>query len=106
MTAHDTERQPGGDVLERTRDGVATPKLYRVLLLNDDYTTMEFVVQVLESVFDKSPAEAYGIMMRVHTEGRGRCGAYTHEIAETKVATTRALAAREGFPLQAVLEEE
>jgi ATP-dependent Clp protease adaptor protein ClpS len=93
-------------VLDETRQKTREPIRYQVTLLNDDYTTMEFVVQVLESVFNKTPAEAYGIMMRVHTEGRGRCGAYTHEIAETKVATTRALAAREGFPLQAVLEEE
>ncbi len=102
--AHDP--RSGHGVLDKTRQKTREPIRYQVTLLNDDYTTMEFVVQVLESVFDKSPAEAYGIMMRVHTEGRGRCGAYTHEIAETKVATTRALAAREGFPLQAVLEEE
>ena len=102
--AHDPRSSDG--VLDETRQKTREPTRYTVTLLNDDYTTMEFVVQVLESVFDKSPAEAYGIMMRVHTEGRGRCGAYTHEIAETKVATTRALAAREGFPLQAILEEE
>ncbi len=102
--AHDP--RSGHGVLDETRQKTREPIRYQVTLLNDDYTTMEFVVQVLESIFDKSPAEAYGIMMRVHTEGRGRCGAYTHEIAETKVATTRALAAREGFPLQAVLEEE
>ena len=104
MTAHDTERQPGCDVLERTRDGVATPKLYRVLLLNDDYTTMEFVVAVLESVFQKTPAEAFRLMMQVHTEGRAVCGAYTYEVAETKVDTVRQFAERDGFPLQAAIE--
>ena len=102
--AHDP--RAGHGVLDETRRKTREPARCQVVLLNDDYTTMEFVVHVLESVFDKSPAEAYGIMMRVHTQGRGRCGAYAHEIAETKVAATRALAAREGFPLQAVIEEE
>lgn len=102
--AHDP--RAGHGVLDETRRKTREPTRYHVNLLNDDYTTMEFVVQVLETIFDKSPAEAYGIMMQVHTQGRGRCGTYTHEIAETKVATTRALAKREGFPLQAVLEEE
>ena len=100
------EPRSGHGVLDETRRKTREPIRYQVSLLNDDYTTMEFVVQVLESVFNKTPAEAYGIMMRVHTQGRGRCGTYTHEVAETKVATTRTLAAREGFPLQAILEEE
>ena len=104
MMAHDP--RTGHGVLDETRRKTLEPTRYHVTLLNDDYTTMEFVVQVLESVFDKTPAQAYGIMMQVHTHGRGRCGAYTHEIAETKVAATRALAEREGFPLQAVIEKE
>jgi len=100
------ESNAGHGVLEETRQKTGKPTLYRVTLLNDDYTTMEFVVQILESVFHKSPAEAYRIMMQVHTQGRGVCGTYTYEIAETKVAATRDLARRENFPLQAILEEE
>lgn len=95
----------GHGVLDETRRKTREPTRYHVTLLNDDYTTMEFVVHVLESVFHKTPAQAYGIMMRVHTQGRGRCGTYTHEVAETKAAATRTLAAQAGFPLQAVLEE-
>jgi len=100
------ERQPGGAVLERRKEKPETPKLYRVILHNDDYTTMDFVVGVLETVFQKAPAEAYRLMMQVHTQGRAVCGSYTYEVAETKVATVREMAVREGFPLQASLEEE
>lgn len=101
---HDPKADHG--VLEETRDKTRKPTLYKVILLNDDYTTMEFVIQVLEEVFNKPPAEAYRIMMLVHTEGHGICGAYSYEVAETKVATTQDLARRDGFPLQATLEEE
>jgi len=102
--AHDPKADHG--VLEETRDKTRKPTLYKVILLNDDYTTMEFVVQVLEEVFHKTPAEAYRIMMQVHTQGHGICGAYSYEVAETKVATTQDLARRDGFPLQATFEEE
>ena len=102
--AHDPKADHG--VLEETRDKTRKPTLYKVILLNDDYTTMEFVMQVLEEVFHKNPAEAYRIMMQVHTQGHGICGAYSYEVAETKVATTQDLARRDGFPLQATLEEE
>ena len=101
-------RDPHTDhgVLEQTKQKTQHPTRYRVTLLNDDYTTMEFVVHILESVFHKTPAEAYRIMMQVHTQGRGVCGTYSHEVAETKVATTQDLARSAGFPLQATLEEE
>jgi ATP-dependent Clp protease adaptor protein ClpS len=79
--------------------------MFHVVLLNDDYTTMEFVVEVLEAVFTKSPQEAYRIMMHVHVHGRGVCGAYTHEEAETKVACVHDLARERGFPLRASIEE-
>jgi len=95
----------GGEVLEKPKSRQKRPQLFHVLLYNDDYTTMEFVVRVLESIFDKGPAEAYRIMMEVHTKGRGVCGAYTHEVAETKVVTVHELARGEGFPLRAGIEE-
>jgi len=96
---------PDDAVLERRQHKTETPKMYRVMLLNDDYTTMEFVASVLEGVFQKSPAEAFHLMMQIHTKGQATCGTYTHEIAETKVDTVRDIAQREGFPLQAAIEE-
>jgi len=97
------------DAGEKLKERVSTqkkePTLYKVLLLNDDYTTMEFVIQVLESVFAKSPAEAYQIMMHVHTNGRGLAGVYRWEVAETKAEAVVSLAREAGYPLQAVVEE-
>jgi len=98
-------KQDGTEVVEKPKAASKRPQLFHVILLNDDYTTMEFVVHVLESVFDKGPAEAYRIMMEVHTRGRSVCGAYTYEVAETKVATVHDLARADGFPLQAGIEE-
>lgn len=101
-----TERETGGEILERTRQDTRKPELFKVLLLNDDYTTMEFVVEILENVFNKAPAEAYRIMMAVHTQGQGLCGVYPFEVAETKVATVLDLARSHGFPLRASMEPE
>jgi ATP-dependent Clp protease adaptor protein ClpS len=101
-----TERQTGGEVLERTRQETKKPELYKVLLLNDDYTTMDFVIEILETVFYKAPAEAYRIMMAVHTQGQGLCGVYPFDVAETKVATVVDLARSNGFPLRATMEPE
>jgi ATP-dependent Clp protease adaptor protein ClpS len=101
-----TERQTGDEVLERTRLETKKPELFKVLLLNDDYTTMDFVVQILEDVFNKAPAEAYRIMMAVHTQGQGLCGVYPFEVAETKVVTVVDLARASGFPLRAAIEKE
>jgi ATP-dependent Clp protease adaptor protein ClpS len=101
-----TERQTGGEVLERTREQTKKPELYKVLLLNDDYTTMDFVIEILETLFNKPPAEAYRIMMAVHTQGKGLCGVYPHEVAETKVATVVERARENGFPLRAAMEPE
>jgi ATP-dependent Clp protease adaptor protein ClpS len=102
----DIERQTGGEILERTKQETKKPELFKVLLLNDDYTTMDFVVEVLESVFNKAPAEAYRIMMAVHHQGQGLCGVYPFEVAETKVATVVDLARNNGFPLRAAMEPE
>jgi ATP-dependent Clp protease adaptor protein ClpS len=99
-------QRPEGEILEKTRPAVKQPDLYKVILLNVDYTTMDFVVEVLETVFLKRPAEAHHIMMLVHTQGRGVCGVYPWEIADTKVAAVQALAREHGFPLQATLEPE
>ena len=97
--------QTDGAVKERAKTEKKEPTLYKVVLLNDDYTTMEFVVQVLESVFQKSPAEAYRIMMQVHLNGRGIAGVYPWEVAETKVETVTSLAREAGYPLRAAIEE-
>lgn len=95
----------GGAVRERLETEKKQPRLYKVLLLNDDYTTMEFVVLVLEEVFQKSPAEAFRIMMQVHVNGRGLAGIYPWEVAETKAETVISMARDAGFPLKAVTEE-
>ena len=101
-----TDRKTDSELLERTRPETKKPELYKVLLLNDDYTTMEFVVEILESVFHKQPAEAFRIMMAVHTQGKGLCGVYPHEVAETKVDTVMERAREYGFPLRAAMEPE
>jgi ATP-dependent Clp protease adaptor protein ClpS len=97
---------PDSRVLERGGTETRLPRLYKVLLHNDYYTTMEFVIEVLEGVFARSPAEAFRIMMHVHRSGLGVCGVYPFEIAETKVALVHERARERGFPLRASLEEE
>ncbi|MEO7189627.1 MAG: ATP-dependent Clp protease adaptor ClpS [Vicinamibacterales bacterium] len=98
-------QKTGDAVKERVKTEKQEPTLYKVVLLNDDYTTMEFVIQVLESIFQKSPAEAYQIMMHVHVNGRGIAGIYPWEVAETKAEAVIGLAREAGFPLKAVTEE-
>ncbi len=102
-----SERQDQTDsaVKERVDTKKEEPKQFNVILLNDDYTTMDFVIQVLESIFQKSPAEAHRIMLQVHVSGRGLAGVYPWEIAETKVDTLHDQAAAAGFPLRAAIEE-
>ena len=81
------------------------PTLYKVLLHNDDYTSMDFVIDILMNLFHKSLAQAEQIMIQVHKEGKGTCGIFTYEIAETKVHQVKTLAKSSGFPLLATMEE-
>ncbi len=94
-----------GQLKERTKQKVEKPKKYRVVLHNDDYTTMEFVVDVLKKVFRKSPVEAHAIMLSVHKKGKGLVGLYPYDIGATKVEQVRAMARRNGYPLKCTLEE-
>lgn len=98
----DTEEQITSD----TKEDLDEPSMYKVLLHNDDYTTMEFVVEVLMYVFHKSLEDATRIMLNVHERGIGVCGVYTYEVAETKVETVEVLARDKGFPLKCTMEEE
>ena len=82
------------------------PKKYKVFLLNDDFSTMDFVIDVLVRVFRKSVEEATTIMMNIHNKGKELCGTYTYEIATTKVAQVKSMAREKGFPLKAIMEEE
>ncbi|GAA5435313.1 ATP-dependent Clp protease adapter ClpS [Deinococcus aquaticus] len=102
MTRRDLDS--GTQTLERTR--TQRPRLFRVLLLNDDYTPMEFVVEVLRRFFRKSEQEAELIMLAVHHKGQGVAGVYSRDVAETKVAQVMAAAQQEGFPLRVVAEPE
>lgn len=94
---------PEGDV--RDEQEIREPRLYRVILHNDDYTTMDFVIEILISVFHKPAAEATRIMLDVHKKGKGICGVYHYDIAATKIAQVRQLACQREFPLKCSLEE-
>ena len=90
----------------RTEQKLERPRMWRVLLHNDDYTTQEFVVWVLETVFHKPTGEAFDIMISVHRSGMGLAGVYTHDVAETKLKTTRQLAEEHEFPLLVTMEPD
>ncbi|HEX2556537.1 MAG TPA: ATP-dependent Clp protease adapter ClpS [Microvirga sp.] len=106
-------RSPGGDddgrsgtaIVTRTKPRTKRPNLYRVLLLNDDYTPMEFVVHVLQRFFNKSRDDATRIMLHVHQNGVGECGVFTYEVAETKVTQVMDFARKHQHPLQCVMEK-
>ncbi|WEK06743.1 MAG: ATP-dependent Clp protease adapter ClpS [Candidatus Devosia phytovorans] len=109
----DPGKGSGGDkggtesgTITRTRPKTKRPSLYRVLLLNDDYTPMEFVVLVLQDVFNKSREEAMQIMLHVHQKGVGECGVYPYEVAETKVTRVMDTARKNQHPLQCVMEKQ
>jgi ATP-dependent Clp protease adaptor protein ClpS len=93
-------------ISSQTDQEVTEPPMYKVLLINDDYTTMDFVVEVLMYVFHKPPEEATRIMLNVHRKGVGVCGIYPFELAETKVDMVKALARERGFPLKCTMERE
>jgi len=100
--------RPGSSPLAvvEAKPKVQKPSLYRVLILNDDYTPMEFVVYVLERFFNKSREDATRIMLHVHQTGVGVCGVYTYEVAETKVAQVVDMARRHQHPLQCTMEKD
>jgi len=100
----DGEGRSGALTLTRTR--TKKPSMYKVLMLNDDYTPMEFVVDVLQHIFQKTREEATKIMLHVHQKGVGVCGVYTYEVAETKVTQTVDYARKNQHPLQCTLEKE
>lgn len=93
-------------VVEKTRDEVKPPRKFVVLMHNDDYTTMEFVVQTLVEVFRKNVHDAVQVMLDIHNEGVGECGRYTAEVAETKMDEVHSRAKEAGFPLRCTMEEE
>jgi ATP-dependent Clp protease adaptor protein ClpS len=102
----DGDGKGDASIVTKTRTRTKKPSLYRVLLLNDDYTPMEFVVYVLERFFQKTPEEATTIMLHVHQHGVGVCGVFTYEVAETKVSQVMELARRNEHPLQCTMEKD
>ena len=113
MRMSDDDQKGSGDgggsgtgVVVKTRTKTKKPSMYKVLMLNDDYTPMEFVVHVLERFFGKSQEEATQIMLHVHRRGVGVCGVYTYEVAETKVTQVIDFARKHEHPLQCTLEKE
>ena len=102
----DADGRDGAGVVTRIRQKTKKPSLYKVLLLNDDYTPMEFVVHVLERFFNKGREDATRIMLHVHQKGVGVCGVYTYEVAETKVTQVMDFARQHQHPLQCTMEKE
>lgn len=114
VCSHEDDGRLGGDdssdvdtnLLLKARPKTKKPDLYKVLLLNDDYTPMEFVIHILERFFNKNKQESTDIMMHVHRRGVGVCGIFTYEIAETKVAQVMDYARANEQPLQCIMEKE
>ena len=110
LSAEDGRDDDGDDtgtvIATKTRPKTKRPSMYRVLLLNDDYTPMEFVVHVLERFFQKNKEEATRVMLHVHHHGVGECGIYTYEVAETKVTQVMDFARKHQHPLQCVMEKK
>lgn len=108
MSDREDKRGTGPDhgLLTKSKTETKKPSMYKVLLLNDDYTPMEFVVHILQNFFRKAPEEAMQIMLHVHQKGVGICGIYTYEVAETKVAQVIEYARKHEHPLQCTMEKE
>ena len=102
----DIYKQTSSETLTKTRQKLEKPKLYKVILLNDDYTPMEYVVKLLKMVFSRNEEDAVNIMLMVHKKGSGVCGVYTKEIAETKVFTVEKMAKNDQHPLKCIMEQE
>lgn len=104
MGVHDPGRDEQSATFQDTI--VQEPPMYKVLLMNDDYTPMDFVVDILMNVFNKSIEAANQVMLSVHKKGSGLCGVYTYEIAETKIHTVHRMAEEHGYPLRSTMEKE
>ena len=103
--AYDPKEHGEEDLLEDVRDQLKEPDMWRVILLNDDYTPRDFVVEILVSIFHKAPIEATRIMLEVHNKGRGMVGIYPYDIGRTKVVQVTNLAREREFPLKSILEK-
>ncbi len=99
-------KSPSSEVLVKKKTKESIPKLFKVILLNDDYTPMEYVVSLLKAVFNKSESQAVNIMLMVHNKGSGVCGVFTKDIAETKVFTVLKMAKQDQHPLKCIMEPE
>tara|TARA_B100000029_G_scaffold417660_1_gene422378 strand:+ start:134 stop:526 length:393 start_codon:yes stop_codon:yes gene_type:complete len=106
QSGQDSQNDVALGLAVKTKERTKKPSMYKVLMLNDDYTPMEFVIHVLESFFNKSTDEATRIMLHVHQRGIGLCGVFTYEVAETKVSQTMDLARKHDHPLQCTIEKD
>jgi ATP-dependent Clp protease adaptor protein ClpS len=106
MTDQSKEELEGGLAVQEDKPKLKQPSMYKVILLNDDYTPMDFVVEVLESFFQMERSQATQVMLHVHTRGMGICGVFTHDIAETKVAQVNDYSRSNQHPLLCTMEEE
>ena len=102
----DNYKQISSETLTKTRQKLEKPKLYKVILLNDDYTPMEYVVKLIKMVFSRNEEDAVNIMLMVHNKGSGICGIFTKDVAETKVFTVLKMAKHDQHPLKCIMEPE
>jgi len=105
MSSEQQAGRPDIKVIAQQETEIREPSLYHVVLLNDDFTTMEFVVEAVQRVFFRTPAEATRIMLEVHNKGRGVAGTYVHDIARTKAERVMQMAFKKNYPLKCILEK-